>query len=700
MFLFAADISVYEAGYTYHRDSNVNILDVTDVVHRRGIYIEHSIYISFSYDFNSWFFKNYNELELQWQFSVPEEVIMNDFFYWQGDSVIQADVLDRWTAENLFNEKTSPIREPGIMRMYGPDWHGMTRYDMRLFPIKRNHVQRVMIQYLVPARPTSGKLRTWLPISQIVPDDGRTIDLRLLYFDEGLDEMPTLIGRENLEFEYFENDRVWETTLPITFGEYIEFVIPSPITSDYFITTYKSGEELYYQLAVIPPPAELPVTPRKLLVLIDFNSVNSAGLTGELLLSSLKETLERSLTPQDSISIIAGFESVVECSDKWLACTGENFDDMFGQLFGQRFLTISTSQEVLVQGSKFLYKNKGGEVLWMTNRNGFPTDQDGPKSYASDLLSLFPPITRFHCIDLENRYGLRYDSDYGYHTRNFPFLREFTRLTGGNLFFLRFHPLKTALAALFFEQISHYERVDVQTRMNTGYTFNKQDFSLFRGYYPLDFPVIQTGKIEGEFPMQVTLIGWLNDQYFSKEITIKESEVSAGDKKVETAFYGHRLHEMAHGPQNTWMVSEMIDLSIESRILTSYTAYLVPTIDKARIIWDFEDETQKGSTDVEMVTVDEDSLLKFYATPNPFNPATTLNVYVPANLTGDKLQIIILNLLGQQVKTIERDVPNAGILAINWSPASDSNSPISSGTYFAVLRIKDKVEKLKLLYLK
>ena len=198
----AANISIYEAGYSQHRDTNVRVEWVTDVIHRRGVYIEHNIFVTFAYDFNSWFFKNYNELELEWEFTMPEQAIMFDLFYWfNPDSVIQADILDKWTAAQMFNEKTSPYREPALFTRTQPDRNGQVTYNLKLFPIKRDKAQRIMIKYLIPATSTSGKIRTWLPIEQVTTEDGGADSLRVLYYYQDESDLPELIGKEGYTFK-------------------------------------------------------------------------------------------------------------------------------------------------------------------------------------------------------------------------------------------------------------------------------------------------------------------------------------------------------------------------------------------------------------------------------------------------------------------------------------------------------------------
>ncbi len=576
--VFAADFSVYEAGYPQIRDNNVNISQVKDVIVRRGAYIEHNLYLSVSYDFDSWFFKNYTELEFQWKFSLPEEAIVHDLKFWYNDSLIQARILDRWTAELLFSEVSSRYREPAILTRGSADANGNVAYEMRVFPIVRGKSQRFFIQYLVPARPTGGHLRTWLPLPQITGTprgaDSLEVDVR---FDPVVDEPPYLIGLPNVTFEKDAADSVYRTVIRTYSHQFIELVLPSPVTGDFFITTFSDSASHYYQMAVLPPEMPVTRTPRNWLILIDYSVTNTSGMTGELLFSSLKESMMQALSPQDSVNLIVAYADIVQASPHWLAATSANLDTIFTRCTGWPFLHFNSSQELFAAGTQFL-KNQAtpSEVVWITNRIDLPTTTSGGQAYAKEIESHFPAGTKFHILDLDNVSDLRHTKDYGYMVESFPFLSALTRDTDGNLFFLRFHPLKTLFDALFFEKVSHYQEVEVQVRFQDGYTYNKQLFSLFRGYYPLNFPVIQTGRFEGTFPADVTVIGRTADTLALRTFQIQQSDVFPGSQAIATAWYGHHLQKLAHRSQSSWMVDNMIDLSVRSRVLTAYTAFLVP----------------------------------------------------------------------------------------------------------------------------
>jgi hypothetical protein len=696
----ATRISVYEAGYPQYRDDNIRVEDVVEVVHDRGAYIEHQVHVTFAYDFDSWFFKNYSELELEWSFQMPEEVTVYNLYFWKGDSVIRAMLLDKWTAEQLFNEKSSPVREPALLTRSFPDRNGMASFSMRLFPMRRFEKKRIMIQYLVPARASSGRLRTWLPLPQLTTANGGANSLRLLYFHHQKPDSVQLIGLENVPFQYYSRDQVWETTFDIKYGDFAELIIPSPIQNDFFLSTYTEGDETFYQLSVYPPLRSADNLPRKILVLVDYNPSNSSGLSSELLLGSLKETMERSLSSSDSVAIIVSFSRPLAGSTRWLGCTQTNLDHLFNAFWGNVFLNVNLSQDLLVAGNEFLHKNGVGEVLWICNRADFPTGNEQARAYAQEIAALFPPNTILHVIDLENIYSMTYYPDYGYGNVSFTFLSELTRVTGGNLFFYRYHPLKTALAALFFDKVVHYKEIEIQTRMQSGYTFDREQHAPFEGYYPLDFPVIQTGRLQGVFPMSVSVIASTLQSTVRKEFIIPAEAVTPGTAHLRTAFYGHQVEKMSHRYQDNWLIGEIISTSMKGGVLSPYTAFLVPDDLTPYYVPEFVDETRMGSTPVEPHYCLQDSLIRFAAAPNPFNPLTTFYIDIPAKPSTGEIVLEIYNLAGQRIREWIKSAPSPGRYSIGWSGSSDSGLPVASGTYVAVLHAGKQIKTLRVTLLK
>lgn len=87
--------------------------------------------------------------------------------------------------------------------------------------------------------------------------------------------------------------------------------------------------------------------------------------------------------------------------------------------------------------------------------------------------------------------------------------------------------------------------------------------------------------------------------------------------------------------------------------------------------------------------------------PNPFNPETTFRFDIPALSTGNsEVEVTIFNAQGQKVKTLFRGVLTPGTHEVSWKGLSDSGVLVSSGPYFAVLRMENLVRTSKMLLIK
>jgi len=244
----ATEFSVYEANYPNVKDYNVNIDEATLVIHPAGAYVEMNLYMTVSYDFESWFFKNYDELEFLWKFNLPDDAIIHQFWFWEGDSIMQAEVMDKWTAELLFNEVSNPVRNPGLLTQSSPNGAGQSTYQLKLFPMMRNEKKRFKIQYLLPGRPTGDKLRVWLPMNQLVSDKTPGIDkLKILYKYESEPYEPKIIGTNLL---YSNNNPAldeWEIDIPVDYDQFVELELPSPVKNNKpFLSSYNQNGQNFY----------------------------------------------------------------------------------------------------------------------------------------------------------------------------------------------------------------------------------------------------------------------------------------------------------------------------------------------------------------------------------------------------------------------------------------------------------------------
>lgn len=700
-----ADFYVYEANYPGVCDYNVAVDSAALTIRPQGAFIEMELQLAVSYAFRSWFFKNYTELEFRWDFSLPDHAVVDDFALWVGDTLLQAAILDRWTAELLFSEVSSPVRNPGLLTQGFPDREGQVSHSVRIFPVMRGEKRRFRIHYLLPARPTAGKLRVWLPISQLTSRRSPGADtLHVRFYGE---QAPTLIGAEPCHLSLDTRQGTWNFSLPLRYDSFVELAYPNPMSGPFFFSSYQDSLDSFYQLTVLPPVVAQERVPRNFLVIVDFNRFNTSGMDGELLLLWLKETMQQALTEGDSANIIVGYADPVIGADRLLACSEQNLDLLFSRVMQRSFPSYSSFQVLMDAAAQLLNgRYDSTDVILFTNTDEIALEGEPKEWLADTVVAMFSPGTKIHIVDLDNVSSLVYNYRTSqYETQLQSFFARICYQSGGNLFFLRYHSISNILAALFYERITHYEEVEVQTRFASGYAFGKHLRSLHEGYYPFGFPLMQVGRYRGTLPLEVTLVGKVRFDKIIERFDITEQDVAPGTVSLARAWYGDHIHAMLRRPQTNATVVEIMDLSLKQRILTPYSGLLVFQPGENH---GYEAETsttpsppegggwEGPATEVDSARVDSVTLaIALTAYPNPFNQTVRLTLALPAQVR--EVSLVIYNSLGQQVRRMALPDYLPGCHELVWDGRDDQACAVGSGVYLAVLSTEKARRSLKLL---
>ena len=676
--LKATEFSVYEANYPHVKDYNVNIDEASLVIRPAGNYVEFNLYMTVSYDFESWFFKNYNELEFLWEFNLPSDAIIHEFWYWEGDSIIAAQVLDKWTAELLFSDVSTPLRNPGLLTQANANSDGQVVHQLKLFPIKRNEKRRFKIQYLVPGRPTVENIRVWLPMTQLVSAKTPGIDkLKIYYKYDKQPYEPKIIGTEVLASKNNVDLAAWEITIPIEYDQFVELELPSPIKNNAYFSTYKKNDENFYHLAVYPPEAPKIVSPRNILFLIDYNRFNTADNDGDFLLSYLKESVLKALNSDDSINVIVAYDDIIIGSDKWIGCTEGGIDDLFNKVMKRSFPSYNNLLPLISKAQTFINNQKGNaEVLVITNTNTINLNDADKNNLAVDIINKFKSGTKLHFIDFDNKSYLRYSYDGYYETQMQSFYGKMAYPTAGNLFFLRYNTLKSIINSFLYEEISHFENIEVQMRFQDGYAHSKHFIAAHEGYYPMRTPILQIGKYSGQLPVELTVFGKYRMTNVKYNLTITEADLVPGNEAIATSWYGGHIQSLLKLPYNPLTISDIIDLSIEQKILTPYSGFLVFNLDENH---GYCEDCKDEIPDVTAVdSLESEITMDVSVFPNPFNPTTTISYSLPHS---GKVTIRIYNVLGEMVNELVDEEIQKGNHSITFN-----GSQLASGMYILTLQ--------------
>jgi hypothetical protein len=83
--------------------------------------------------------------------------------------------------------------------------------------------------------------------------------------------------------------------------------------------------------------------------------------------------------------------------------------------------------------------------------------------------------------------------------------------------------------------------------------------------------------------------------------------------------------------------------------------------------------------------------------PNPFNPATTISIVLPAGGARARLEVIAVD--GRRVRTLVDGLLSEGHHDFQWNGTSGKGHPVASGVYFSRLTVEGRVQTCKMLLL-
>ena len=85
------------------------------------------------------------------------------------------------------------------------------------------------------------------------------------------------------------------------------------------------------------------------------------------------------------------------------------------------------------------------------------------------------------------------------------------------------------------------------------------------------------------------------------------------------------------------------------------------------------------------------------AFPNPFNPATQINLQLPA---GQNVTVEIFNLLGERVKTLYKGYLSSGPHTFTWDAKNNSGLTLPAGIYLVLVTSIEVQKVIKIVFLK
>lgn len=632
-------------------------------------------------------YANTDTVEVVYNFVLPAGTVVNDSWLWFGDTILEAMIIDRWSASQVYENIVNRRQDPSILYK-----HSQTNYQLRIFPMAAKESRKVKISFLLPTdwnqkSVTSEFISENLLLSQ---NPIKHIEVNAIINEKW--GSPVITGEKVFQFEPIEaeDSRITHQRI-FSFKELMKnqkFMVSSPMNDGYYLSFFDDGDEQFYQLALNPAEDLNIMKPQKVLFLVDYQK-QSSDISQKELLNLLSINFRELLTEKDSFNILYYDLKLQKADDTWIVGDSASIIDAIGNLGDDPFVSYGNLPALLAAAIEIANTNSDVKVVLLANTDKLD-DTNSANKLIADLMDLMNPVFPIYIGDFQNQI-FRYNYINGANYRgNEYFYRNLAKLTGGDYVHsfdgLNFSDLFKKIYLLATNETG---LIDIHTTLDNGFCYGRNKLSKIGGNI-LNNIYLETGRYSGEFPFEVEISGLYSNKIFSKNLSITKQEAFESDSLTKIFWYGNELQEMENSNNSYSIINDIIDKSIDNRILTYFTAFLCLEPSMMGELDNIAQNNQnKGWVDDRemVVSIDEAEVVKAEVKiyPNPFTDRVNIEIALPKGSSSENTQMEIYDLFGKRIKEFNVDdyIGNTE-LRIEWDATDNSGNQVTKGTYIFI----------------
>ena len=693
-----------------------------DSIHIRiepqGVYSK--VDLSMTFSARGYEFSKEDTLEVIFGFTLPDYSYLCDSWLWVGEEPVQADILDSWSAYRVYESIVNRRLDPSLLTKYGQGPES-NFYQLRIFPMAGDEARKVKLTYFLPTEwtedwvslsmPTNNWFKSFKNIQSFVIEVKETPDFGAPFLFDSEREFrsePQEDGTVVHSIDFSDMGRsVSGSELTIGFD--------SPMKEGIYLKTYpESPSEGVYELVFLPEWAISDTLSKKVLVLVDRHEPTSE-LSGEELAGHLRTLLRKHLSPQDSFNVIfshfSAGASTSKLSDTWISGDAESLSNYLAPgKIEESIGEISYLPGLLSEAKLFVESNSQPDAMVLLSSS----DQYGSPSVANklidelDITEAWPPI---HIVDFAYQYPFAEYFGPNYYFRGNEYLyTQLVRLTGGE-YYKVWNQVELAekMEEAFLQTYTVLEAFDMHTSLADGFCYDRYSLeSARRRSRAVKQPIRQLGRYFGSFPFQMEVYGTLNDSLFFQDYEL-DPEGSKADSSLQKSWTANLIMDLEKGSYDNRTIGKVVELSIDNRILSNYTAFLAlePWMNLDSLLAATEGDQRGGCFDCftdapggpETVSVEEElreaEVVSVF--PNPFETSLQIQLELPENTKmGGEMEWTIFDAVGRSLVKQKLTV-NTRQLDLVWDGKDGLGRDLPSGMYHVAISYGGKLWVKKML---
>ena len=664
----------------------------------QGLYTKVNWEITFKAKDNSRYSET-DTVEVEYRFELPKGASIIDSKLWFEDSILNALIIDRWSASQVYESIVNRRRDPSILYK-----NSDTRYELRIFPMAAKKSRKVRLSILVPTVWSKEAVSTKFFSENLMVSTNSIENIDIYLKSSEKWDNPRISGSPDLEFEQINDDEGNSHHLSLQHSQLakdMQIEFSSPMRENFYLSIHDNGDDNFYQLAMYPTGISDMKNPQKVMILIDFENGNS-DLTQKEMLDKLSENLDDLLNEKDSFNIVYHDTELHQLNENWISGDSTSIYHAIETLGEEPFASYGSLATLLASGIELTSDGSENKLLLLANSDKM-SDLQSANDLIDDLMELNENDVPIYIGDFQTtNYNYLWGNGVSYRGNEYLYV-NLAKQTGGD-YYNRFDgdSFSECLRKTFFSATYRSALIDIHTTLNEGLCYGRfaptdQSENIFDNIY------LETGRYSGEFPFKVEVSGIYEGELFSNNITINKEDAHMSDSTLVQWWHGKEIEQMEQNGYSYNLINDIIDLSVSNRVLSMYTAFLClepgmeDMLDNLNNTNTFRGTDEVVTSNSELPVITEEKLVVY---PNPFRDQTTINIEIPESIDKQHVKIEVYDLYGKLVKTFtNQKFFLESIAMIKWDGTRDNGSRLASGTYLVVCSTPNKTITKKVMIL-
>ncbi len=615
-------------------------------------------------------------------FNLPKQTLVTDSWLWVDSVIMKADILERRSAFNIYEGIVNRRQDPSILFK-----NSETQYEFRIFPIANKKSRRVKLSFTIPLNRVKDNLSLPLPVGLISASVTKPNILIKVKYDETYQKIINDLGFSET-YDNFLGKHYKTTVLPTTYSLSPELPINIQMNqSQVIFATQKTPEndlKKNYQISFNPllsfglDNSEA----RNVVILIDHETVTSS-INKQSMINNVKAFMNNTLYPTDSIQIIFTNNKANTLFNTFIPYNANTLNNFLN--------TITLGDISLLYSGMYdaydLLKNKANPVLVVFSSGVSFANSSVAASAKNNLYNLFKTVPKSFFINYNNANapGFWYQNQFYY--GNNLFYNTMSSNSGGTFVSLvgNINNVSSPSAAIQrisenFEEYSlnNYEMEIRIKSADGGFSYDNTNFKNKKTGFS------QTGLLVGKPPYTIEGVFYNEKDVVSKKFIIDEININDGYAHADQIHAGLNILKFETEALKT-KESQIVNLSLENRVLSRFTAFLAlePNLQTPCFTCEDESNTPTATNQTQF-----GHQVKVF--PNPFSEIIAIEIQDVKNAKIEDLSIF--DSMGRKYDVAYDVKYNDDSLSITIQGGN-----LKSGIYFVKVKLGDKLLTFKII---